>query len=156
MTPIEVSLWRYRKWIKKQNPRWGEDIFSEVVLRAIDLYGENAWLPRKMIAKITRSVCTDLYRHQKRQRTVSMEERGEPAEDLKAADAALRAEERQYVVALSAFLPPADRDALLRTLDGHSPAEIAAACGISVEAARSRIQRAREELRRMVKAADQN
>ena len=58
------------------------------------------------------------------------------------------------VVALFAQLPPRQRQVMAWTFDGYTPTEIAAELGMSAEAVRSSLHKARATLARLRKEAD--
>lgn len=156
MTPIEKSLWLHERWIRALDPVDGDEIFAEVALRALKRYGEMATLPRSLVVKIVRSVQVDLSRAKLRNSRFSLPLIDDVTRDDSFGDQVRRAEDRQYIIAIATLVPPLERVVLLRSLDGQSYEEIAEACGISVIAVRSRLQRARNHLRRMIEQAEKN
>jgi len=96
--------------------------------------------------KIARNVAIDHHRQRRRR----------PETDLGSVPEATRDAQQEMAIALQqalATLPDLDRDVfLLREVSGLSREEIASACDLTVDAVRSRIHRARLELRAVLAA----
>ena len=129
-----------------------EDAVQEALLRVVrwaDRYRPSMPLDNWFYA-IVRNVCRDMLRRRARQaRAISAVAAGQPTQ-IDPPDPAT-ADVRQFLNRLG----PEARTALtLRVVDGLSFREVAAAVGISEEAAKKRAQRALRRLRDLYRAAD--
>lgn len=145
------------------NPDDALDLSQEAFLRAwrgLSGYRFDAsfstWLYR-----LTGNVCIDFLRRRKREKTIPLYYTDEENEEQElplphpapaAEDQALLRLEQSQVAEAMAKLEPEYRQALiLRVIDGLSYAEIAAATGVPEGTVKSRIARAREKMRRLLK-----
>lgn len=122
-----------------------QDVFLRIHTRIETLHDEtrlDAW-----IYQITRNVIADYYRARKQMAPLS--------EELPAAENEVR-DELAFQLAPSirgmvSALPPTYREAFLLTeINGLSQVELAQRLGISVSGAKSRVQRARAQIRQML------
>jgi RNA polymerase sigma-70 factor (ECF subfamily) len=121
-----------------------QEVFLRVSRTPIPVAPEDqlaGWLFR-----IARNVAVDHHRQRRRR----------PETDLDSVPEATRDAQQEMAIALKqalATLPDLDRDVfLLREVSGLSREEIASACDLTVDAVRSRIHRARLELRAVLAA----
>ena len=121
-----------------------QEVFLRVSRTAIPIASEDqlaGWL-----FKIARNVAVDHHRQRRRR----------PETDLGSAPESTKDAQQEMALALKqalATLPDLDRDVfLLREVSGLTREEIATACELTVDAVRSRIHRARLELRAVLAA----
>jgi RNA polymerase sigma-70 factor (ECF subfamily) len=132
-----------------KNPMVADDLLQEVFLRIharVDSLRDETSL-RGWLYQITRNVVTDYFRsHEDTVDVSQLENLPEPTDD----DARVK----NLTPSIRAFveaLPPDFREALLLTeYDGLTQKEAAEKIGISLTAMKSRVQRAREKLKRML------
>ena len=139
-----------------------EDLTQEVfmrVYRSMDRVAVETSL-FSWIYRIATNVCIDELRRRKIRRVLSMDPTTESSgqhhdvfeEPARTSDALLAREQKDQVLGALAKLTPAHRAALvLREYEDMSYREIAASLGISEQAVKSRIFRAREELKELLK-----
>lgn len=145
------------------NPDDALDLSQEAFLRAwrgLSGYRFDAAFPT-WLYRLTANVCIDFLRRRGKQKTVSLYTAGEdgeeralplPTADGDAETVVLQSIEREDVARAMARLEPEYREALtLRAVDGLSYQEIAERLGIREGTVKSRIARAREKMRRMMK-----
>lgn len=122
-----------------------QDIFLRIHTRIDTLRDESkidAW-----VYQIARNAITDYYRAQKR--TVPLSDEIPQADAVEQDELAMQLAPAIRVMVNT--LPPVYREAFLLTeINGMSQVELAARLGISVSGAKSRVQRARTQLRQML------
>jgi RNA polymerase sigma-70 factor (ECF subfamily) len=150
---LHEPLWRF---IRRRVPdeESAADLLQEVFLRVhqhIDALQTQEKL-EPWVYQIARHLVIDYYR--RRQAAVRLAEAAaalveDPSEQEPQARACIRA----AVVALLRCLPAADREALTLTdYEGYSQRELARRLRLSLSGAKSRVQRAREKLRKLLLA----
>ena len=140
-----VAIYRYLLRMLGSRDRAEEltqDVFVHA-LRAADQYEERAQ-ERAWLFRIARNLRLDALRRDRRASTASTVDGADPEEPRQPAQQALQSSLRQAL----AMLPDDEREAfVLAEVVGLSYAEIAAACSATPAAVRSRIYRARMQLR---------
>ncbi len=146
---LHTGLWQFiRKRVRDEAS--AEDILQDVFLKVhqrIDSLRERDKV-RGWIYQITRNAINDYYRRQPEMGEMP-EDIAAPAEEEEDAAAALIPSVR----AMIERLPTESRQALLLTeFEGLTQQELAAHLGLSLSGAKSRVQRAREKLKKMLLA----
>jgi len=140
-----------------------EDIVQEALLRAFRSIGNFRWDSsfQTWLYRITANVCRDFARNSAACRCVSLDEMcgedegatGTACQVVSSAAAqpeaeAIRAEEREAIVRAVAALPHMDRAVfVMREMGSLSYKDIANSLGCSIESVRSRLARARRQVR---------
>ena len=157
VAPEEQRLWRLC-WRYTRSEEDASDCLQETMLKAWralpSFHGEAAfgsWLHR-----IAVNCCLDHLRKKARTDTVSLEALGEegfepPARAAGPEEAALQADARERTAAAVQTLPEGMREAvILCALEGESYETAADRMGVSVGTVKSRLNRARERLRKIL------
>jgi RNA polymerase sigma-70 factor, ECF subfamily len=127
-----------------------EDVAQEAFLRLAGqrngmLRGESA---RRWLFVVARNLCLSHLRQAARHQVVAIDP-AHPSEDATPAQAEMARERRECVAEAIGALPPHMREALvLRVYEGLSYAEIGSIVGCAEGTVKSRLARAREELKR--------
>ncbi len=140
-----------------------EDIVQETLLRAFRSIGNFRWDSsfQTWLYRITANVCRDFARKSAACRCVSLDEMcgedegaaGSACQEVSSAAAqpeaeAIRAEEREAIARAVAALPSLDRAVfVMREMGSLSYRDIANSLGCSIESVRSRLARARRQVR---------
>lgn len=157
-TSLSGALFRFA-YSRVRDRHVAEDLTQEILLRAAKKQASvrhpdriSAWL-----FGIARNVIADYFRRSRP--TVRYDDHlhgnGDVEEPAIAAkeEEHLRGELATYVRRIVESLPPSYREAILLTeYEGLSQVELAHRAGISVSAAKSRVQRARQKIRRTIEA----
>ncbi|MDR1210541.1 MAG: RNA polymerase sigma factor [Clostridiales bacterium] len=146
------------------NPADAEDAAQEAVLRIYRNLRKCVSLNhfRNWACVITNNICLDEIRRRKGRGALSLDElsgdgaRGEPpysADDPTPPEALLAAETRETILAALRGLPPKLKSAvILRDIEGFSYADMSRILGVSEGTVKSRINRARSAMRKLLSA----
>jgi RNA polymerase sigma-70 factor, ECF subfamily len=143
------------------NPSTSEDLTQEILIKAARARA-SLREPKKLeswVFRIARNRINDFFRSSRRagepydEAIHATSERFEKPESVGNEEAELRASLRRYIQGVVESLPPHYREALLATeFEGLSQPAYATRAGISLPAAKSRVQRGRKEVRRIFEA----
>lgn len=141
-----------RGFIRKRVPNdtIADDLTQEVWVRIARKLGDlrDTQKLESWIYQIARNVVTDFFR---RQRETAELPAGLPAPPDESSVEELRANLHDYVKGVVESLPEPHREALVLTMyEGLSQQELAERVGITLTAAKSRVQRARAEVRKIM------
>ncbi len=141
------------------DPAWTDDVTSDILLRLLENRErlEQAGNPFAWAYRVAANAITDHYRRRAVESRALAQAQAEAASAAPAADAKERKAERRRIEAcLMPFildLPPKQAEALLLTsFQGLTQTEAARRLGLSISGMKSRVQRARAELKRRLLA----
>ena len=141
------------------DPAWTDDVTSDILLRLLENKGrlEQARNPLAWAYRVAANTITDHYRRRAVESRALAQAQTEAASSVPTAGAEEpEAERRRIEACLMPFildLSPRQAEALLLTsFDGLSQVEAARRLGLSVSGMKSRVQRARAELKRRLLA----
>lgn len=132
-----------------------DDLLQDVFVRVYENIGslKQAGRVESWVYQIARNAVTDYYRRRATRAADMVEEVVEPQKDDGGAGNANRAV-GAWLSLMIDVLPPALRDTVrMYEIEGHPQAEIASRLGISLSTAKSRVQRGRRQLEKLLRSS---